>query len=504
MSKSHDIKQVAKHGAIYGLANILNRSAGIILIPLYVHLLTPQEYGLYAIVLLLTELIAVLVALGMGNALVKFYIEANNERERRETVSTVFAAYITLASVFLLLVYPIAWLTNILMFGQAQHVYLLCMAYIALTLTALFNIELQLLLVQKKSWAYTWISLLKTLLFLATNIWFVAVLHLGVLGIVYGTLISSAVMSAILLLYVVKKFACKISLQRLRAIIRYTLPLIPATLLDVAMAGMDRFFLHALQMPATVGYYALADRLANVLRMLLSMPFAQIWVVRKLEILKQSTAREQSEFNAVFVFFIYGLIAFALGMSLFAEELLYIIAAPEYAPASQIIPILALVQVLLVLRMHFEINIFHQGQTQLLTYASTSTFICAIPVFYVCVTAFGAMGAACALAVVHGIRLGMIMHYSHRISHETKIFPWIAVGLLLFYAIAVFVGVHTVQDTTFTRDAYFAKSLGLSIYLCGIFTCPGIGKITLNRLRHFRRTPMQDVGEPEVRPQQQG
>ena len=36
-----------RHGRIYGVGNLLNRTAGLVLIPVYTHKLSVEEFGVY-------------------------------------------------------------------------------------------------------------------------------------------------------------------------------------------------------------------------------------------------------------------------------------------------------------------------------------------------------------------------------------------------------------------------------------------------------------------------
>src|SRR5438552_18779962 len=65
--------------SVYGASSILSRSIAFLLLPLYTRVLTPQEYGIRAMVSLGTEVIALMVAFGLKEAINRFYTGADSD-----------------------------------------------------------------------------------------------------------------------------------------------------------------------------------------------------------------------------------------------------------------------------------------------------------------------------------------------------------------------------------------------------------------------------------------
>lgn len=430
-----ELNTVWKHSRVYSLANILNRGAGLVLLPVYVNILTPEQYGLYALLTIITEMTAVLLILGLGQALVRFFVEVETEEERHQVASTTFVLFGCIVIVFALIAPLLARATVAVLLDDQRHVWLFTVGFWALAVTALFNVQLQYYLVQKRSWSYLWISLAKVLSFLVTNILFVVSLDMGVLGIAYGTLLSAAMITFFLQVRILRETGTTVSLTLARRLINFGLPLVPAVLLDTLLATMDRFFLNHLQTPQVVGQYALAERVGSLLRMFVIVPFGQIWIVRKLELLKTGDDADGS--NEVFLYFFAIFVIGALGMALFAPEIVTLLAAPDYAPAAHAIPLLAATQILLAIKMHFEVGVFHSGKTHFMFWASAIAVAVGIPTFYFTIKLWGLLGGALAVFLVQSVRVAVITIFACRVSSVGKGFPWYRLLILVALASGV-------------------------------------------------------------------
>ncbi len=57
---------VLRHGVVYFVGSLLNRSAGLILLPVYLHALSPAEFGVYAVLISLMDVVGIGIGLSLG------------------------------------------------------------------------------------------------------------------------------------------------------------------------------------------------------------------------------------------------------------------------------------------------------------------------------------------------------------------------------------------------------------------------------------------------------
>ncbi|MBZ0267629.1 oligosaccharide flippase family protein [bacterium] len=413
---------VWRHSRIYGLGNLLNRAAGLVLIPLYAQVLTPTEFGVYAIVGMATEWLAILVGMGLGSSMSRIYFDFDDEDARSRIVSTAFLGFTGMAALFGLSIPLLSDLSSRVFFEAPVHAGLFRVAYAALIFNTLFTIELNYLRIRKNSWAYLWVSLAKSLLLFGLNIYFVASMGLGVAGILYGNLLAVSTVSIGLGAVVLSRVGLRFSLSSLRAMVRFGAPLVASTLADSSLNAVDKFFLNRLVSTMAVGAYALGGRVAILLHMFVTAPFGQIWIVRRLETLGKSA--DEVEHARIFTMFLGALTAGALGLSLLAPEIVHVVASAEYADAVRIVPLMAGAYVLMGVKMHFEIGIFHAKQTKWIAMISVACLAVDIPMIWALVGAFGALGAAAGMLGINILRTGLTAYAGIRCMEGRMRFEW--------------------------------------------------------------------------------
>jgi O-antigen/teichoic acid export membrane protein len=423
MMANSESKTVVRHGLLYGLANLVNRSAGLILLPVYTHVLTPQQFGVYASLVLVTDLVSVIVGLGLGRALLRLYIEREEQSGKGEVVGTALVAFGFVGLVIALLAYPIGLLSNRLLFNNDDTAWLFAWAIWALIPTTLFNLQLNYIVALKKSSFYAFISAIKATLFIILNLWLVVFEQLGVFGIILSTLVAITVVVAILLVNMARTLPLRFSMSALVDLLRYGGPLVPTILLDTVQFSIDRYVVGPMEGAIGLGYYGLGLRVASLLKLFVIAPFLQIWNVRQLEELQEGNT--SSELPRIFFRFMVGLMSLCVAISLFKDIIIQIIASDAYAPAASVLPWLVAVQVVIGLRSFSEIGLLHAKKTASLIPISLISLCLAIPTYWLVVTLnLGITGVAAACLAQVTFRTCLTLYWADRHSSIVRMFPW--------------------------------------------------------------------------------
>ncbi|MEQ8231209.1 MAG: oligosaccharide flippase family protein, partial [Gammaproteobacteria bacterium] len=370
-----------------------------------------------------------------------------------------------LGAVFAALSAPIAELACWLMFGNDAHATVFFYANLGIVFTVLFNIELSCLVARKASAVYLWASLAKTLLMLSLNIVLVVYLDAGVLGVVFGTMISALLVAGALLLELLRGRELRGSFGSMRELVVFAAPLVPSVLIDTVVVALDKVLLNRLSTPAMVGGYATGQRLSSLLQLFVVQPFMQIWAVRQLEVLDDPGDAGQTSLTRIFELFIVLLGAAALAVALFAPELIALIAAPEYAHAAGVVPLLALAEIVLLFRSYFEIGVFHARATRLLPWVSLATLVLAVPLYAGSITAFGMRGAAFAFLATALVRVVLVALVARRVSPFGRDLAWSNVVLAIVGAGVVYTVANLLAGVPGSLQACALKLAAVSVYL---------------------------------------
>src|SRR6056297_2899639 len=202
---------LAKHSVIYGLGNFLNRAAAFLLLPIYTRFLTPTEYGIKELVGLSTEVAAVAISSSFVSAIYRFYFEYESKKDRNEALSTAIIAVglIGLAGDGILSLMTKTMASYIL--DSPNLYYYFILSFCSLWFQSLNEIGNGYLRLEKKSLKYIMFSTGKLVLMIMLNIYFVAILRIGILGVFISTLLASACLSLVLIVPIIFRIGFSVS-----------------------------------------------------------------------------------------------------------------------------------------------------------------------------------------------------------------------------------------------------------------------------------------------------
>lgn len=389
---------IIKHGWLFMVANVVNRAAGLLLLPLYTKILTPPEFGVYALVVVVSDLLAVMLMIGMSNAFTAVYFEHEEGEGRRRVVATCLLALFGVSLAMLGLAYPAGMLGSWAMFGSGEYATVMALALGGVALTTLFELALAYYRVRKRSVLCLVVSVAKVAALLAFNLLFLWGMGLGVEGIFLANGGSFALLGLVLMVVILRENGVSFSWPVLKRVARLGLPYMPQSLLDIANNFVARWLLNLLLSTAAVGIFAFGMRLAQILYMFLTASFLQIWSVSRLEAGRLEAGRETDGAQADFVFhlFVSLLSAAALGLALTSPEILWLIASDAYAPVLPCMPFLVLAFVLHGVRMNPEVAILKARRVGVLPWISLASLAVGTGLAVVLVWRWGVLGAALA------------------------------------------------------------------------------------------------------------
>ena len=85
-SLKSEVKSVGRHSLIYMLGPALSKIVGFVLIPVYTRFIAPDEFGVMSIVDVAMTLTMMLLSMGIGDSMARFYYAETCSLERRRLV----------------------------------------------------------------------------------------------------------------------------------------------------------------------------------------------------------------------------------------------------------------------------------------------------------------------------------------------------------------------------------------------------------------------------------
>ena len=303
-----------------------------LLTPFYTSILTDAEYGVTDLIMQTGNVLIPIVSLGVTNAILRFGLEKGTDNK---CVFTTGLAVIALGEVLLAAFYPS--LRGVGLMGD-YAVMLLLYVFMA-NLHSLFGTMAQAL---GKVRIYAVSGIVCTVLLVAFNVLLLPVFSMGIAGYILSNVIADA-MAAVFLFAVLRlwRYFDMASIRRevVRSMLRYCLPLIPATVCSWIINISDRYFISYMLGSGASGLYAVANKISTIM-LILSNIFTSAWQLSAME--GRPRAERERFFSNVYSVYEAGALVGAAVLVAASRLIMRFLAAPDYFSAWHYAPVLTL------------------------------------------------------------------------------------------------------------------------------------------------------------------
>jgi len=424
-----EIKRLLKHATIYGLGNVLGKVVGFVMIPFYTHYLKPADYGTLELLDLSLTLTTLILTMWLNASLVRHYNDFADRRNQNEAVSTIlifaFAVGVIVTCAGIRFARPLAAL---ILNDSDLYRYVVLESW-AFLLSTLNVVCISYLRARQRSSLVVGTGLVSLFLSLLLNIYFIAILHIGVLGVLYSNLISSVLITLPLTVQTIRQVQLRFSLQKLRGIISFGTPLIITSAAAFTLNFSDRFFLRHFSTISDVGLYALGYKFGFMLSLLVVQPFDMIWQARIYEIAKQENVG--ATFARLFEYYCFVLAATGLALSICIKEILSVLTTPEFHMAYRVVPVVALAYVFQGANRFFLAGAYIAKKTMPLGPVGLISASTNIGLNLLLIPRFGMMGAAWATAISFCIMSALSYAVSQRVFPIPYVFSRVTGAICL-------------------------------------------------------------------------
>jgi len=249
--------ELYQSSAIYLAGDLISRGAAFLLLPLFVSFLSPREYGIISLALILQSLFS--VVLSFRGVINRYFYQFKIRRERKQFLGTFWLFLVIYAGVII---------TSILFFAEPIFKRLLpslpFYPFVPIVLvTVYFNIAFQFVLLDyyqaaMKPKLYFFISLLTAGISSGSMIWLVVFDGKGAIGYVQGGLISSVCVALVSIWILLKQFGFQKKWNVIKPALRFGIPLVPHYFFHWILGLSDRVILDHYTTLSQVGIYSLA------------------------------------------------------------------------------------------------------------------------------------------------------------------------------------------------------------------------------------------------------
>ncbi len=427
------LKIFLKDSLVYTLPTLISQGLAILLVPIYTRILLPADYGILDLLLAFGAFINLSIAFEISQGNAWYYIHAETAGEKKKYASTAFTFTLICYAIFLVAGLAMAPSISEALLGGAGNQSIFRLAVIYIWLSGIFNFLQNQLRWEMRSKDYTAASLVVAILTPIFALSFAYGLNLDL----YGLLLGMAIGMGLAVLYSFSKLFRSLDLyiykKHLHDMLRYSLPLVPSSVAVFTSYYIDRLMLRHYMTLEDVGLYGVAFRLASVVGLLI-VGFRV--ALTPLILARHKEPETPGHIAFILRIFIIFALLLSLGLSIFAEEIFWIMTTPDFYPAAKIVPFL--VPAVLLSSMYiFAPGIDIVKKTHITLYITLSVAVLNIILNWFLIPRYGTVGAA--LSTLLGAAVMFLSYITlsqkfYPVPHQWKKYiPAIFLAVVLMY-----------------------------------------------------------------------
>jgi O-antigen/teichoic acid export membrane protein len=336
------IKSLAKDSFVYGIGGIISRMITIFLVPLYTRIFQPSDYGIISLINTTFFVVTLLSVCALDNSAGRWFYDTDDEKDRKRTVASWFWFQLGLSILLSILMFLILPLFSrfVLKESQEKLLYVWLLACLTLPTNILPTIVWNWYRFNRKPRATIFYTLSQSLLTIILTILFVVVLRWGIFGVYAALFSSSFLFSAIALLVLGNWLHVRFfDVARIKEMLRFSLPLIPAAIAYWLINSTDAYFIQFFKGQSEVGLFSIGASLASGVA-LFTGAFQQAWGPFAFSIMNEPDAK-RTYANVFLTFGVFSSLIL-LSMFLFTPEILTLLTTPKYYDSAWVASILSI------------------------------------------------------------------------------------------------------------------------------------------------------------------
>jgi O-antigen/teichoic acid export membrane protein len=318
----------------YSIPAFVSRGLSLLLIPIYSRVLTPANFGAMDMLLVFGALINLTIALEVSQGVARFHADQTTDASKVAYASAAFWFTVACYGVFLLGALLCSGQLALWIMGERglEDAFRLGVLYISLN--GVFYLIQNQFRWELRSRKYAESSLLVTFVTAGAVVWFTYALGWGLLGLLGGMSLGAAAGVVYGCWGLRRSLTLSFDVNRLREMLQYSAPLVPAGLAIWISGYVDRMMINHYLSLNEVGLYGIAYRLSSVVGLMIAGVQGALMPL----VLKNYQQPDTPwQLARVFRVFIAGALLVFLALSIFARDILVLMTTPDFYQAATLV-----------------------------------------------------------------------------------------------------------------------------------------------------------------------
>lgn len=270
------IARLAKGSLIYGVGGVLQRFISLLLLPFFTQVLTPEDYGVVALISLVGVAMSGLLNLGTGNSMGLLYYR-EEDRSKRPTIIWTNLLLLTVNGLFWYgVLFVLAPTLSGLMFQSNQYANLIRLSFLGTVISTVTDPWLAYLRMEEKARIYVALTFSTSLLSILLSVHLVLFLRMGLVGMVLAGILSQTLMLLVVTLTVGRNLPFGLNTRLFSPLVRIGFPSIFGLFAFLLIDYADRQMIARMVGLSALGIYSLGYSFGMVIMIAINA-FATAW-----------------------------------------------------------------------------------------------------------------------------------------------------------------------------------------------------------------------------------
>ena len=443
----------------FSIGGYINLIVGFFIIPITTRILSPEQYGIYSIMIVISQILVILSSLAMEQSFVRFFFEEEEETRGKLLYTTLYPFFI-IGTILSILIFIFRKKISVFIIGKYENIiwiYLIfSMFFMTLNLFSFLVIRMK-----QRGKIYSLLTvLIKCLEFIFIFLFYIFFRN-SYKTLIFAFLFSNIVVAFLSILIERKiwslknlKLKCRTSRKEL---FYFSVPLVLTMGLNWLFGSLDKITIKMFKDMGEVGIYSSAFKIVSLLNVIQS-GFTTFWTPTALE--HYTKYPKDTNFYKKANDYL-SLIFFVLGISiLIFRDLAGILLGKNFYKSIYVMPTLIFIPIMYLISETTMLGIGFKKKSKYFLYVSIIAMISNFIGNIILVPYFGARGAAISTGIAY------IIFFSSRTYFSIKLINfgfnlkriYIVTFLILFYAIYL----------TFYNNLFFTIGIGVLLLIVTI------------------------------------
>jgi len=409
------VKNLIKDMSAYLPAQIIPAVVGLISIPIITRLFRPEEYGNYVLVTATVGVLSTVIG-WLSMSIIRFY----PVYERDEKLDEFYENITKLVIISILVVSLItSGILVILKPNISVRLYsLMWLGILVFILTSALGVPFHFLRAKRQIGWYSGLKIWNSIAAISFGILLVMVFHLGVSGLLLGSVLSLVVAFPFLWKKAIEGVCPStkgISPPFALGMAKYSFPLVTGNLAAWILSLSDRYILEFFRGSKEVGIYSASYGISEKSIMLLATLFMLASGPISMNIWEKGGKKKSQEFvSRLTRYYLIICLPAIVGLSALAKPLIGILTAQEYYEGYRIIPLVTLGAFFLGLQQRFQVGLLFYKRTHFIMFSVIASGLLNLALNFLLIPQYGYIAAAFTTSISYAFLLFLMIIVSQR------------------------------------------------------------------------------------------